>query len=214
MQRSSDFYANNSKSSHSKGQHSTMTQSKCSRRSFFGLLGGGLVGGLAFTSMPTRAFAGSFSRSILDSGKRSISLRQIHTGETFSGVYRIGDEYIYEAFEHINALMRDFRTGDVYPVDPRLIDILWRLNQKSDSKYPFQVLSGYRSPRTNLKLARDSSGVATNSYHMSGQAVDIRLPYFNTGELKNLAVKLRAGGVGYYPKSDFIHVDTGEFRTW
>mgnify|MGYP006275942235 CR=1 FL=1 len=184
-----------------------------SRRGFLGGVACALAGGAAVAT-PGKALAGSFSRSIIDSGKRYISLRHIHTGESFSGVYKIGDEYIYEAFEKINALMRDFRTGDVYPVDPRLLDILWRVNQKAGSKYPFQILSGYRSPRTNLKLARNTNGVATNSYHMSGQAADIRLPYFQTAGLRDIAVSLRAGGVGYYSKSDFIHVDTGEVRTW
>lgn len=181
------------------------------RRTFVNGFLGALAGGAVFTSS---AVAGSFSRSMLDSGKRHISLRQIHTGETFSGVYRIGDQYIYEAFEQINTLMRDFRTGDVYPVDPRLIDFLWRINQKTDTKYPFQVLSGYRSPKTNLRLAKNTNGVATNSYHMSGQAADIRLPYYDTQGLRNAAVSMRAGGVGYYPRSDFIHIDTGDFRTW
>lgn len=189
------------------------TRSQLSRRGFVGGFLGMLAGGAALTST-SPAMAGSFSRSMLNSGKRHISLRQIHTGETFSGVYRIGDQYIYQAFEQINTLMRDFRTGDVYPIDPRLIDFLWQISEKADSNYPFQVLSAYRSPKTNLRLARNSEGVATNSYHMSGQAVDIRLPYYNTENLRNVAVSLRAGGVSYYPKSDFIHIDTGEFRTW
>ena len=184
-----------------------------SRRGFIGGMVGALACGGALAS-PGKAVAGSFSRSFVDGGKRHISLRQIHTGETFSGVYRIGDQYIYEAFEKINALMRDFRRGDVYPIDPRLIDVLWQINKKSDSKYPFQILSGYRSPKTNLKLARNTQGVASNSYHMSGQAADIRLPYFNTQGLRKIAIDLHAGGVGYYAKSDFVHIDTGEFRTW
>lgn len=191
----------------------TQKSGRLSRRTFVNGFMGALAGGAAFT-LSSSAFAGSFSRSMLDSGKRHIALRQIHTGETFSGVYRIGDQYIYEAFEQINTLMRDFRTGDVYPVDPRLIDFLWRINQKTDTKYPFQVLSGYRSPKTNLRLAKNTNGVATNSYHMSGQAADIRLPYYDTQGLRHAAVSLRAGGVGFYPRSDFIHIDTGDFRTW
>lgn len=183
------------------------------RRNFVNGFFGALAGG-AFMSAAPGAMAASFSRSILDTGKRHISLRHIHTGETFSGVYRIGDQYIYEAFEKINTLMRDFRTGDTYPVDPNLVDFLWRVNKKTGSKHPFQVLSGYRSPQTNLKLTRTTPGVAVNSYHMSGQAVDIRLPYYDTRGLRNAAVSLRSGGVGYYPNSDFVHIDTGDFRTW
>ena len=190
-----------------------LNKDSLSRRGFMGGMVGAMACGAALAT-PGSAVAGSFSRSFVDGGKRYISLRQIHTGESFSGVYRIGDQYIYEAFEKINALMRDFRKGDVYPIDPRLIDVLWQINKKSDSKYPFQILSGYRSPKTNLTLARNIKGVASNSYHMSGQAADIRLPYFNTQGLREIAVGLRSGGVGYYPKSDFVHVDTGEFRTW
>ena len=184
-----------------------------SRRRFIGGLAGALACVPALTS-PGAALAGTFSHAITDAGKRNISLRHIHTGETFSGAYRIGDEYIYEAFERINALLRDFRTGDVYPIDPRLIDVLWQINQKTSSKYPFQLLSGYRSPKTNLKLARNTDGVAMNSFHMSGQALDIRVPYYDTREVRNIAVGLRAGGVGYYSKSNFVHLDTGTFRTW
>lgn len=201
-----------SPSDHGQGsQHGA--DKKMSRRGFLGVVAGAMAGG-AFAMSPTSAAASSFSRAILDSGKRYISLRHIHTGETFSGVYRIGDQYIYKAFEEINTLMRDFRTGDVYPIDPRLVDTLWQINQKSGSKYPFQVLSGFRSPKTNLRLAKNTEGVATNSFHMSGQAIDIRLPYFKTAGLRDIAVGLRGGGVGYYEKSDFIHVDTGNFRTW
>lgn len=186
---------------------------KINRRHFLNGIMSTLAGGALVTSA-SGAMAGSFSRSMLDSGKRYISLRHIHTGETFSGVYRIGDQYIYEAFEKINTLMRDFRTSDVYPVDPRLVDFLWRINKKTESNQPFQILSGYRSPKTNLKLATNTAGVAVNSYHMSGQAADIRLPYYDTRGLRNVARRLRAGGVGFYPKSDFIHIDTGEYRSW
>mgnify|MGYP006275738313 FL=1 len=174
----------------------------------------GFAGAGVLTVSPLCAKAASFSKGMLVKNKRHINMRHIHTGETYSGVYRIGDNYIPQAFEKISRFLRDFRTGDVYPMDPRVVDILWELSQRCKSDYPLEILSGYRSERTNARLSRSTDGVALNSLHMSGQALDIRLPYFSTRRLRDIAVSLQAGGVGYYPSSDFVHVDTGEFRTW
>lgn len=143
-----------------------------------------------------------------------ISLRSAHTGDSFSGVYRVGDKYLPEAFERINYVLRDFRTGDVFPMDPRVLDIVTMVHDKAGQSAPLEVLSGYRSPRTNARLRNASTGVARNSYHMYGQAMDIRLPGYSTRRLRQIARGLKAGGVGYYPRSDFIHVDTGKVRSW
>ena len=115
-----------------------------------------------------------------------------------------------EAFEQINTVLRDFRTGDVFPIDPRVVDILFALRQKTGANAPYEVLSGYRSPKTNALLARNGDGVASNSLHMTGQAIDIRLPGYSTKKLSEASVSLRAGGVGYYAKSNFVHLDTGQ----
>lgn len=142
-----------------------------------------------------------------------VSFRHAHTGESFSGVYRVGDKYLPEAFERINYVLRDFRTGEAFPMDPRVLDIASRIQAKMGLNAPFEVLSGYRSPKTNAMLRRVSTGVAKNSFHMYGQALDLRV----AGRIKKLrdtARSLRAGGVGYYPKSGFVHVDTGNIRTW
>jgi len=143
-----------------------------------------------------------------------ISFRHGHTGESFSGVYRVGDKYLPEAFERINYVLRDFRTRDVFPMDPRVIDLISMIHEKTGAKEPLEILSGYRSPKTNAMLRRASTGVAKNSYHMYGQAIDIRIPRYSTRKLRQVAVKMRAGGVGYYPRSDFVHVDTGKVRSW
>lgn len=143
-----------------------------------------------------------------------ISFRQAHTGESFSGVYRVGDHYLPDAFERINYFLRDFRTGEAFPMDPRVIDILSLVQQGTETGTPLEILSGYRTPKTNAMLRRVSEGVARNSFHMYGQAVDIRMPGYGTKKLSQVARSLRAGGVGYYPKSHFVHVDTGEIRSW
>jgi uncharacterized protein YcbK (DUF882 family) len=152
--------------------------------------------------------------SIPDAGTFNIAFHNIHTGESFSGAYRVGDRYLPEAFRRINTVLRDFRTGEEFPVDPRVMDILCSVHYRSGAKGHFEVLSGYRSPKTNAMLRATTEGVARNSLHMTGQAIDIRLPGFSTHALRNVGIKLGAGGVGYYPKSDFVHMETGRVRVW
>jgi uncharacterized protein YcbK (DUF882 family) len=147
-------------------------------------------------------------------GTYSVDLRNEHTGETFSGVYRVGDKYLPQAFERINYVLRDFRTNEVFPIDPRTIDIISIVHRATGSPVPYSVISGYRSPKTNKMLRSNSEGVAKRSLHMSGQAVDVRLSDINPKYIRDLAVRLRAGGVGYYAKSGFVHMDSGDFRTW
>jgi uncharacterized protein YcbK (DUF882 family) len=157
------------------------------------------------------------SASALAASKKSawrVSMRHQHTGETFSGVYRVGDQYLPDAFERLNYVLRDFRTGEAFPMDPRAIDIVSILQARTKTGRPFDVLSGYRSPKTNAMLRHASGGVAKNSLHMYGQAIDIRMPGFSTKKLIGMARGLKAGGVGYYPRSDFMHVDTGIVRSW
>lgn len=150
------------------------------------------------------------------SGSYDLSFVNIHTGEGFSGTYRVGNRYLPDAFEEINYVLRDFRTDDVFPIDPHVIDIIYMVQRKTGRKSPLEVLSGYRSPRTNnmLRHASARSGVARNSMHLSGQAIDFRMSGASTRGLRDIATGLKAGGVGYYAKSDFVHVDTGKFRTW
>lgn len=147
-------------------------------------------------------------------GEWKVSFYQQRTGEKFSGVYRVGDRYIPEAFDRINYVLRDVRTREVFPMDPRVIDIISIVQKKTGTSSPLEVLSGYRSPKTNAMLRRASSGVAKNSFHMYGQALDIRVPGQSMRNVRNVARSLRAGGVGYYPRSNFVHVDTGTVRSW
>ena len=170
------------------------------------------LGTLLASVVPLFSAQEAFAKRNFTSWK--IAFRHAHTGESFSGVYRVGDKYIPEAFERMNYVLRDFRTTEVFPMDPRVIDILSLLYGRLDATESYQILSGYRSPKTNAMLRKTSSGVARNSFHMYGQAIDIRIPGQSTKLLRNTALALKAGGVGYYPNSDFVHVDTGKVRSW
>lgn len=156
-------------------------------------------------------------RDVLAANNQSswrVSFRNAHTEESFAGVYRVGDKYLPEAFERMNYVLRDFRTQEVFPMDPHAIDILSIIQRKMSVEAAFDVLSAYRSPKTNAMLGRNSRSVASNSFHMYGQAIDIRIPGYSTKKLRNIARSLDAGGVGYYPRSNFVHVDTGKVRSW
>lgn len=143
-----------------------------------------------------------------------INVVHAHTNEKFSGVYRVGDKYLPDAFRRLNYVMRDFRTGEMFPMDPHVIDIVSIIQSKMRSGKPLNVLSGYRSPKTNSMLRHETRGVAKNSFHMYGQAMDIRDEDYSSSRIRKIACSLKAGGVGFYPRSDFVHVDTGKVRTW
>jgi uncharacterized protein YcbK (DUF882 family) len=114
----------------------------------------------------------------------------------------------------VNHLLRDFRTGGVHTIDPTLLDILFDLRTLADQDQPFEVISGYRSPKTNAYLRRHSSGVAEHSLHIQGRAIDVRMSGVSTRKLRDLALGMRRGGVGFYPASDFVHLDNGRVRRW
>ena len=145
---------------------------------------------------------------------RALTFHHTHTGENLTAEYFCRGAYVPDALAAINRHLRDFRTGDEHAIDPALLDLLHGLAAATETTKPFQVISGYRSPRTNHMLREKSTGVAASSLHMVGKAIDIRLPDVPLGGLRTAAIGLRAGGVGYYPESDFVHVDTGRVRTW
>lgn len=146
--------------------------------------------------------------------QRRLSFYHIHTREALEAVYWQDGRYVAEALSAIDHHLRDFRTGEVRPIDCRLLDLLADLNQVLHNKEPLHVISGYRCAATNAMLARRSSAVASNSYHLRGMAIDIRLPTRHLRELRDGARHLAAGGVGYYPDSNFVHLDTGPVRGW
>ncbi len=150
-----------------------------------------------------------------DAQQRVLSFHHQHTDERLTICYRVGDNYQRSALHKIDQFMRDFRTGDTIPIDPRLLDLLYdvrRLVGNRDAVY--EVLSAYRSPRTNAMLRSRSRGVAKHSLHLTGQAIDIRLSNTRTRRVRDTAIALGRGGVGYYPGSDFVHLDTGAVRRW
>ena len=114
----------------------------------------------------------------------------------------------------INHILRDFRTNQVLPIDPQLLDLLNGLRSTLGTAQPFQIISGYRSPATNFTLAANSDGVAKGSLHMQGKAIDLRIEGTALGDLRQAAMGLQGGGVGYYPKSNFVHIDVGRVRHW
>jgi uncharacterized protein YcbK (DUF882 family) len=145
---------------------------------------------------------------------RELGFVHAHTSEKLRLVYWEAGDYLADALQDINRLLRDFRTDDVYPIDPGVLDILHATRSRLGAHGRFEILSGYRSPKTNAMLANKSTGVAKRSLHMQGRALDVRLQGVAVADLRAAAVSLRAGGVGHYPASGFVHVDTGRVRTW
>ena len=142
-----------------------------------------------------------------------ISFFHTHTGEHFDLCFN-GRSCNPLVKRKLFSFLRDFRTGDVHPIDFRLMDILLKIQRETGSQGVYEVISGYRSPKSNAKLRARSSGVAKRSLHLKGQAIDVRLSDVPTRELRDVALSLKAGGVGYYAKSDFVHIDTGRVRCW
>lgn len=146
---------------------------------------------------------------------RQLSFHNLRSDERISVVYRIGDYYQRNALHQLNLFFRDSRTGDAAPMDPQLYDLLYDVKAHlGDPDARFEVVSAYRSPQTNAMLRKTSGGVARNSLHLRGQAMDVRFPDLSIRHLRDAALDLSRGGVGYYPRSDFVHLDTGSVRHW
>lgn len=156
----------------------------------------------------------AWSRSLDIWQPRRAVLKNLHTGEAFNDVYFANGSYIPDALAEANRVMRDWRTGDQHFIDPGLFDALHAIQDRLETARPFQIISGYRSPRTNAMLHARSKGVATNSQHTLGKAIDVRIEGVELSRLRDAALDLGAGGVGFYPVSNFVHVDTGRVRQW
>lgn len=144
---------------------------------------------------------------------RTLALQSIHTGEKVRTTYWENGRYIPGALSEINRVLRDHRTGDVHAIDKSLLDLLTVLHQKLGSREKFEVISGYRSPKSNAMLHQRSNGVARKSMHMEGKAIDIVLADRSLTQVRDAAIKIGRGGVGFYAGS-FVHVDTGRVRKW
>ncbi|MGA2342843.1 MAG: DUF882 domain-containing protein [Steroidobacteraceae bacterium] len=145
---------------------------------------------------------------------RRIALKNLHTPESLDVVFRRGPQYVPEALGAVRVLLRDYRTGEQHPIDPGLLDYLYEVARIAGADPVFSVISGYRSPETNRMLHERSNGVASKSLHMEGRAIDVRLAGVDCASLAEQALGMQRGGVGYYRQSDFVHLDTGRFRTW
>ncbi|HVN00506.1 MAG TPA: DUF882 domain-containing protein [Caulobacteraceae bacterium] len=145
---------------------------------------------------------------------RRLAFDNLHTGETLDVTYWEQGAYVPDALSAVNRVLRDFRTGDVHVIEPKLLDLLSVLSASLEATTSFGVISGYRSPQTNAMLHEQSSQVASGSLHMLGQAIDIRVPGVDTAHVRDAALALGLGGVGYYPTSNFVHVDIGRVRRW
>ncbi|WP_198265408.1 YcbK family protein [sulfur-oxidizing endosymbiont of Gigantopelta aegis] len=177
-----------------------------SKRRFFT----GIAGAL---SLPYAANTLALSSPIKQQA-RSLSFYHTHTSKRLDIVYHDGSNHLPLALQQVNLFLGDFRTGEVHDIDPRLLDLLYLLQQKSGIENHFEVISGYRSPKTNAQLRNKSKGVAKRSLHMQGKAIDVRLAGARTKNLQELAINMKLGGVGYYSRSNFIHLDTGRVRFW
>lgn len=148
------------------------------------------------------------------SPQKTLNLEHHHTGEKLFVTYYEKGRYDYSALQEISHLLRDYHTGEVYPIDPLLLDQLHDVKLMLGGNKPFQVVSAYRSPETNANLRRHSRGVARHSLHMEGKAIDIRMEGVGVSTIRKAALALTRGGVGYYPRSNFVHIDSGEIRIW
>jgi uncharacterized protein YcbK (DUF882 family) len=175
------------------------------------ILTAGVLGSLVCLA-PVQALA---QLSLTGVQERSLSLLNTHTGERLKEVvYWEKGDYILDALENLNHVLRDHRTNQVHPIDPMTLDLMAAISRKVGTNQPFEIISGYRSPQTNRSLRNKSNGVAKNSYHMQGKAVDLRLPGVSLKAVRKAALDLRMGGVGYYSKSGFVHIDSGRVRSW
>ncbi|MDP1667118.1 MAG: YcbK family protein [Methylobacter sp.] len=145
---------------------------------------------------------------------KTIALNHVHTGDKLKLTYFEQGDYIEDALQEINYLMRDYHTDAVHPIDPALLDQLYDLKLVLGINKSFVVTSGYRSPRTNARLRKKNRGIAKHSLHMQGRAIDLHVGGLDTRKIRNAALEMHRGGVGYCRRGNFVHLDTGSFRSW
>lgn len=146
--------------------------------------------------------------------RRALKFYNLHTGESLRTVYWENGHYIPGELERVDYILRDFRLNEVKPIDPALLDLLARMQHRLGTAQPYQIISGYRSPVTNAMLHANGEGVAVHSLHVEGKAIDICVPGRSLAQVRRAAMSLQGGGVGYYPRTGFVHVDTGRVRYW
>lgn len=186
------------------------SSSNISRRRFLA------IGAIAAANLavPTILTTVAEARARVRIRQRMLRFYNLHTDESLKTVYWENGQYNPEELDRVNYILRDFRANEIKPIDPLLLDTLVGLQRRLGTSKPFQIVSGYRSPITNAMLHANSEGVATRSMHVEGKAIDICVPGRSTAQVRRAALSLHAGGVGFYPRTGFVHVDTGRVRWW
>ncbi|MGB4813228.1 MAG: YcbK family protein [Methylophilaceae bacterium] len=169
---------------------------------------------LAVTGFSIPSALATVNSYVTKDSARVLNFHNLHTGEALQAEYWADGHYLTDELAGINHILRDFRTNQVLPIEPLLLDLLHQLRTSLNTTQPFQIISGYRSPVTNANLAANSDGVAKHSLHMEGKAIDLRIDGINLSNLRQAAIALQGGGVGYYPGSNFVHMDVGRVRSW
>ncbi len=187
-------------------KHNEGLNRKITRRDLIAL---GLVTA-ASALLPFKAYAGSEPGPV----PKELLFYNMYTDEHMKIVYWRDGMYLPDALADINHIFRDIRTGKERDIDINLVDLLFDIKTRIRSKEPYCIISGYRTPKSNALLSKRKKGVARKSLHMFGKAVDIRIPGYSLKGIRRVAMKHRAGGVGYYPRSKFVHLDVGEVRYW
>ncbi|PHM61294.1 YcbK family protein [Xenorhabdus ishibashii] len=170
--------------------------------------------GISLTALGLSLLPQSALAALTTPRPRILRFDNLHTGETLKAEFFDGHRYNKSELSRLNYLFRDFRQNEVKTIDPKLFDQIYLLQMMMGINKPVQLISGYRSLVTNNKLRHVSGGVAKHSYHTRGQAMDFHIDGVQLAHIRKAALKMRAGGVGFYPKSNFIHIDTGPVRTW
>lgn len=182
------------------------------RRKLLQLGFGAAAGASLFAGMGLPSLA--FAEENRNAAPRSLAIHNLNTGEKLEALYFDQGAYVPDALTAVNKVMRDRRTGDVHPIDPKLLDLLVALRGQMEATACYELICGYRSPATNAALHAHSRQVASNSLHIQGMAADVRIGGLDVQHLHKAALALRGGGVGLYPISDFVHLDVGPVRQW
>jgi uncharacterized protein YcbK (DUF882 family) len=187
---------------------------RLTRRRLLRIGGAAAVSAAGGFALPRAARAQAAPPAAPPAAVKRISLYNLHTNERLEPEFFRGNDYVPESFAAIELFLRDFRNGEQHAIDPKLMDYLYDVAAHIGVDPVFSVISGYRSPQTNAQLRERSSGVARHSLHLEGRAIDVRLAGVDCAALAGRALDMTRGGVGYYRQSDFVHLDTGAFRTW
>jgi uncharacterized protein YcbK (DUF882 family) len=190
------------------GELPNVQKTAISRRRFLAF------GALATAQLIVPGIAMARTRVRMRVPRRSLQFYNLHTGESLKTTYWVGGKYQPGELDRVNYILRDFRANEIKPIDPMLLDLLAGIHKRIGTSQPFQVVSGYRSPLTNAMLHSNSEGVAVHSLHIDGKAIDICVEGRSLAQIRRAAWDLQRGGVGYYPRSGFVHVDTGRIRWW